>query len=204
MHFSYILIIDLLGTAVFAISGAFSAMDKKLDVFGVLVLAFVTAIGGGTIRDVLIGNMPVTWLRDLITPVTIVAAGVAAVFFRGLFRNLPKTLLFFDSLGLGLFTITGIQKGLTAGIHPFLCVALGTITGCFGGVLRDLLLREIPVLFRKEFYATASIAGGSLYFLLLQWISPPFAQICAIICIFVLRTFAVRYNWRLPPFEKAT
>lgn len=198
MTISYTFIIELLGTAAFAISGAFSAMEKKLDVFGVMVLAFVTAIGGGTIRDILIGNVPVMWLRGLTTPLTILAAVCAAMLFRGAFKNLPKTLLLFDSLGLGLFTVTGIQTGLAAGIHPAMCVALGTITGCFGGVIRDLLLREIPVLFRKEFYATACIAGGSLYLLLLGWVAVPVAQTGAIICICVLRILAVRYNWRLP------
>ncbi|WP_448700533.1 trimeric intracellular cation channel family protein [Mucilaginibacter sp. AW1-3] len=199
MHFSFIFLLDLLGTAVFAISGAFLAMEKKLDIFGMLVLAFVTAIGGGTVRDVLIGNTPVTWLRDLTTPTTILVAAIVARLFKGSFRNLNKTLVFFDALGLGLFTVTGIQKGLAAGIHPALCVALGTITGCFGGVLRDLLVREIPVLFqRTEFYATACIAGGILYFLLLQILPAPVAQSGAIICICLLRILAVRYNWRLP------
>jgi uncharacterized membrane protein YeiH len=198
MSISYTFIIELLGTAAFAISGAFSAMEKKLDVFGVMVLAFVTAIGGGTVRDVLIGNVPVMWLRGLTAPLTILTAVCAAMLFRGAFKNLPKTLLLFDSLGLGLFTVTGIQTGLAAGIHPAMCVALGTITGCFGGVIRDLLLREIPVLFRKEFYATACIAGGALYLLLLGWVSVPVAQTGAIVCICVLRILAVRYNWRLP------
>jgi len=198
MTISYTFIIELLGTAAFAISGAFSAMEKKLDVFGVMVLAFVTAIGGGTVRDVLIGNVPVMWLRGLTAPLTILAAVCAAMLFRGVFKNLPKTLLLFDSLGLGLFTVTGIQTGMAAGIHPAMCVALGTITGCFGGVIRDLLLREIPVLFRKEFYATACIAGGALYLLLLGWASVPVAQTGAIVCIFILRILAVRYNWRLP------
>jgi uncharacterized membrane protein YeiH len=200
MHVSYIFIIDLLGTAVFAISGAFSAMEKKLDVFGVMVLAFVTAIGGGTVRDVLIGNTPVTWLRDLTTPLTILAATGAALLFRGLFKNLPKTLLLFDSLGLGLFTVTGIQKGLAIGIHPALCVALGTISACFGGVIRDLLLREIPMLFKSgEFYATTCIAGGFLYLLLLHWFAPAATQTAIIVFICVLRILTVRYKWRLPP-----
>lgn len=198
MYFSYLSVIELLGTAAFAISGAFSAMEKKLDLFGVLVLAFVTAIGGGTVRDMLIGNLPVTWLRNIETPVIILAAALAAILFRGLFKNLPKTLLLFDSLGLGLFTITGIQKGLAAGIHPAMCVILGAITGCFGGVIRDLILREIPVLFRKEFYATACIAGGALYLLMLQWFAAPVAQTCAITCICVLRILAVKYDWKLP------
>ncbi|MBD1363650.1 trimeric intracellular cation channel family protein [Mucilaginibacter sp. ZT4R22] len=197
-HLSYVFIIELLGTMAFAVSGAFSAMEKKLDVFGVVVIAFVTAIGGGTIRDVLIGNLPVTWMRDIIAPSVILATAVVAILYRNIFHNLPKTLFLFDSLGLGLFTITGIQKGLDAGIHPAICVALGTITGCFGGVIRDLLLREIPVLFHKEFYASACIVGGVVYFLLLYVVSAPVAQTVAIVVVCALRLLAARFNWRLP------
>jgi uncharacterized membrane protein YeiH len=198
MHLSYVFIIELLGTIAFAVSGAFSAMEKKLDVFGVVVIAFVTAIGGGTIRDMLIGNLPVTWMRDVIVPSVILATAVVAILYRNIFHNLPKTLLLFDSLGLGLFTITGIQKGLDAGIHPAICVALGTITGCFGGVIRDLLLREIPVLFHKEFYASACIVGGVVYFLLLYAASAPAAQTVAIVVVCALRLLAAKFNWRLP------
>jgi len=199
MNLSYIFIIELLGTVVFALSGAFSAMEKKLDLFGVIVLAFVTAVGGGTIRDILIGNTPVTWLCDLTTPVLILMAACIAILFRRRIRNFIKTLLVFDSLGLGLFTVTGIQKGMAAGIHPALCIALGTITGCFGGVIRDLLLREIPVLLiTREFYATTCIAGGIIYFLLLNCCSSPAAQTGAIVFICCFRLFAVKYDWRLP------
>jgi uncharacterized membrane protein YeiH len=198
MHLSYVFIIELLGTMAFAVSGAFAAMEKKLDVFGVVVIAFVTAIGGGTIRDVLIGNLPVTWMQDIIAPSVILATAVVAILYRNIFHNLPKTLLLFDSLGLGLFTITGIQKGLDAGIHPAICVALGTITGCFGGVIRDLLLREIPVLFHKEFYASACIVGGVVYFLLLYVVSAPVAQTAAIVIVCALRLLAAKFNWRLP------
>jgi uncharacterized membrane protein YeiH len=198
MHLSYVFIIELLGTMAFAVSGAFAAMEKKLDVFGVVVIAFVNAIGGGTIRDVLIGNLPVTWMQDIIAPSVILATAVVAILYRNIFHNLPKTLLLFDSLGLGLFTITGIQKGLDAGIHPAICVALGTITGCFGGVIRDLLLREIPVLFHKEFYASACIVGGVVYFLLLYVVSAPVAQTAAIVIVCALRLLAAKFNWRLP------
>lgn len=199
MNLSYTFIIELLGTIAFAVSGAFSAMERKLDLFGVLVVAFVTAIGGGTIRDVLIGNTPVTWLRDLTAPVIILIAACIAILFRKKIRNYTKTLLFFDSLGLGLFTVTGIQKGLAAGIHPALCVALGTITGCFGGVIRDLLLREIPALLTtREFYATTCIAGGIVYFLMLQCCSATVAQTSVIVFICCFRLLAVKYDWRLP------
>lgn len=198
VHLSYALIIDLLGTTAFTISGVYAAMEKKLDLFGMLVIGFVTAIGGGTIRDVLIGNTPVTWMRDLRTPLVILAAAVITILFRRMVRNMKITLFLFDSLGLGLFTIIGIQKGLVVHIHPAICVALGTITGCFGGVIRDLLLREIPVLFRKEIYATACIAGGICYLLLRNICSEAISETVAILLIFGIRLFSVKYNWRLP------
>lgn len=198
MSFSYALIIDLLGTAAFTISGVYAAMEKKLDLFGVLVIGFVTAIGGGTIRDVLIGNTPVSWMRDITTPLVILLTAILTILFKRLVRNLKVTLFLFDSLGLGLFTIIGIQKGLAANIHPAICVALGTITGCFGGVIRDLLLREIPVLFRKEIYATACIAGGIVYLGLRALCSEAIAETVSIALIFGIRLLSVKLNWRLP------
>src|ERR1041385_4392491 len=143
-------IIEISGTIAFTISGAFSAMQKRLDVFGVLIISFVTAIGGGTIRDVLIGYTPVTWMRDYETPLIILGTGIATIFFKKYIKTFKTVLCLFDALGLGLFTIIGIQKGINAGLNPGVCVALGTITGCFGGVLRDILLNNIPLIFQKE------------------------------------------------------
>jgi uncharacterized membrane protein YeiH len=197
-NLSYSLIIELLGTAAFTISGTFSAMQKRLDLFGAFVIGFVTATGGGTIRDMLIGNTPVSWMRDNTIPIVIAITAVLTISFKTMVKNLKVTLFLFDTLGLGLFTIIGIQKGLAAGINPGICVALGTITGCFGGVLRDLLLREIPVLFHKEIYATACIIGGIAYFFLLHFLTAPIAESAAILLICAIRILAVRLNWRLP------
>jgi uncharacterized membrane protein YeiH len=197
-NLSYSLIIELLGTAAFTISGTFSAMQKRLDLFGAFVIGFVTATGGGTIRDMLIGNTPVSWMRDNTIPIVIAITAVLTISFKTMVKNLKVTLFLFDTLGLGLFTIIGIQKGLAAGINPGICVALGTITGCFGGVLRDLLLREIPVLFHKEIYATACIIGGIAYFFLLYFLTAPIAESAAILLICAIRILAVRLNWRLP------
>jgi uncharacterized membrane protein YeiH len=197
-NLSYSLIIELLGTVAFTISGTFSAMQKRLDLFGAFVIGFVTATGGGTIRDMLIGNTPVSWMRDNTIPIVIAITAVLTISFKTMVKNLKVTLFLFDTLGLGLFTIIGIQKGLAAGINPGICVALGTITGCFGGVLRDLLLREIPVLFHKEIYATACIIGGIAYFFLLHFLTAPIAESAAILLICAIRILAVRLNWRLP------
>lgn len=197
---SFLFIIEVLGTVAFTVSGAFAAIQKRLDWFGVLSLGFVTAIGGGTIRDVLIGNTPVTWMRDMTTPLTILGTGLICIGFSRYVKNFKITLFLFDTVGLGLFTIIGIQKGLAIGLHPGICVALGTITGCFGGVLRDMMLNQIPDLFRKdkEIYATVCIAGGTVYCLSLKFIPDELAEVTAILLICVIRMLAVRYKWRLP------
>jgi uncharacterized membrane protein YeiH len=198
MHLSFSTIIEILGTIAFTISGAFSAMQKRLDAFGVLVLGFVTAIGGGTLRDVLIGNTPVAWLRDINTPLIILGTTIITIIFKHLVKNLKVTLLLFDALGVGLFTIIGIQKGLAVNLNPGICIALGTITGCFGGVLRDVLLNHIPVLFHKELYAIPCITGGVCYILLLPLVEQQVAEAISVVVICTFRILAVRYNWRLP------
>jgi len=197
---SFLFIIEVLGTVAFTISGAFSAMQKRLDWFGVLSLGFVTAIGGGTIRDVLIGNTPVTWMRDMTTPLIILGTGIICITFGRYVKNFKVALFLFDTVGLGLFTVIGIQKGLAIGLNPGICVALGTITGCFGGVLRDMLLNNIPDLFRKdkEIYATVCIIGGTVYCLTIKIIPEQIAESIAILLICAIRMLAVRFKWRLP------
>ena len=191
-------VIELLGTIAFTISGAFSAMQKRLDAFGVIVIAFITAIGGGTIRDVLIGYTPVIWMRDLNGPIVITITAVCAIFFKKYLKNFKVTLFLFDALGLGLFTLIGIQKGVDVGLNNGVCVILGTITGCFGGVLRDILLNNIPLIFRKEIYATACIVGGAIYFGLSHLIDPNWAKVIAIAFICGIRILAVKYDLKLP------
>jgi uncharacterized membrane protein YeiH len=192
-------LIDILGTITFAISGVFAAMQKKLDLFGVLIIAFITAIGGGTLRDMLIGDLPVSWMRNMETPMIILASAVAAILFRNVIRNFQKTLFIFDSLGLGFFTVLGMQKGLDFGLNPGICIALGTITGCFGGVIRDILLNNIPLIFQKEIYATACILGGLVYFLLLQINFPiEWLDVVVMVIIFLIRFLAVRFKLGLP------
>jgi uncharacterized membrane protein YeiH len=198
MNDSFSAIIEILGTMAFTVSGAFSAMQKRMDVFGVFVLGFVTAIGGGTLRDVLIGNLPVAWMRDMETPLIILGTTMVTILFKKYVKNLKITLFLFDALGLGLFTIIGVQKGLNANLNPGACIALGTITGCFGGVVRDILINEIPVLFRKEIYATACIAGGGCYLLLLMVTDHIIAQTAAICVVCAIRIIAMRRNWKLP------
>jgi uncharacterized membrane protein YeiH len=195
--------IDILGTIAFAISGVLVAMDKKLDVFGVLIIAFVTAVGGGTLRDLLIGIKPVGWLNAPMHLLIIVITVILAILFVKQLKYIKKSLFLFDTIGIGLYTMVGIEKGLAANLSPVMCIALGTITACFGGVVRDILCNEIPVIFRKEIYATVCILGGLVYFLLIQFpIDITISYSMAILTIIIMRVLAVRFKISLPNIYK--
>lgn len=193
--------IETLGTISFAISGTFAAMQRRLDPFGVLIIAFVTSIGGGTVRDLLLGDTPVAWMRDVNYCLLILMTSLATIFFKTHIKKFKVTLFLFDSLGLGLFTMLGIQKGIMFGLSPGICVALGTITGCFGGVIRDTLLNTIPVIFHREIYATACILGGVMYYALKYFnLKDDVATVLVIAFIFILRVIVVRFKLALPKF----
>ena len=192
-------IIDILGTISFAISGVLVAMNKKMDPFGILIIAFVTAIGGGTLRDVLIGNTPVSWMTNMTFTYVILGSTVFAVFFRRKINYLRTSLFLFDTIGIGLYTIVGVEKGISAGLDPIICIALGTISACFGGVIRDILCNEIPVIFRKEIYATACILGGVTYFLIRKFpIESDFVFMIAGAIVILVRLLAVKFKIALP------
>lgn len=196
-------ILEILGTASFAISGALAALNKRLDVFGVLIITFATAVGGGTIRDLMIGNTPVAWMKDQTAVRTIFISYVLTLLFQRHFKKLPLTLTIFDAIGLGLFTIVGLQRGLEAKLSPSICITLGMVTGCFGGVVRDVLLNEIPLVFRKDIYASASLLGGLLYFLFSAWeMFAPLATSLSILSVVLLRLAVVRFGWTLPDINK--
>lgn len=201
IHQNFNLVIEVLGTVAFAMSGAFAAMQRRFDPFGVLIIAFVTSVGGGTVRDVLL-DVPVFWMRDMLMVAAIFAGTVLAFIVKYFEKNFKVTLFIFDSLGLGLFTIIGIQKGLNASLHPIICLTLGTITGCFGGIIRDIFLNRIPLIFRKEIYATACIVGGGVFLLLAKYTALQYAfiQISTIALIVAIRTLAVKYHWQMPKF----
>ena len=160
-------LLEIIGTMAFAMSGALTAMNKKMDPFGVFIIAFVTAVGGGTLRDVLIGRTPVGWMLDIRYVYLIIVGFILAILFRKKFDRLRTSLFLFDTIGLGVFTLIGLEKGINIGLHPVICIALGTMTACFGGVIRDILCTEIPVIFRREIYATICIFGGIVFFMLL-------------------------------------
>src|SRR4051812_24522450 len=141
-------------------------MERKLDPFGTLIISFVTAIGGGTVRDVLVGNFPVNWLHNDTAIWVIFIAAVLTMVFGSYLKHFTLSLFLFDALGLGLFTIVGLEIGIKHSFGPGICVALGTISACFGGVLRDVLLNKVPLIFQKEIYALACIIGGTIYYFL--------------------------------------
>ena len=202
MYSNVLNIIDILGTFAFAVSGAFSAMERKLDPFGTLIIAFTTAIGGGTLRDVLVGNVPVNWLNNEVAIIVILSGAVLTMFFGSYLKQFTTSLFLFDALGLGLFTIVGIEIGFKYQLSPGVCIALGTITACFGGVIRDVLLNKVPLIFQKEIYALACVIGGSCYYLLLQLgLQADVSKIFCILFIFIIRAVAVRYKLELPRFH---
>jgi len=195
---------DILGTVAFAISGVLVAMEKRLDLFGIGIIALVTAIGGGTLRDMLIGHTPVTWTTTPTYMYVILGAVVFAIVFQSRLKYLRTSLFLFDTIGIGLYTMVGIEKGMEAGLEPLICVTLGTITASFGGVLRDILCNEIPVIFRKEIYATACILGGVGYFLLLKTPLPEaYAYLSGVALVIGTRLLAVRFHIALPNIYKA-
>lgn len=192
-------IIEILGVMAFAYSGAVSAMKKKLDVFGVLIITFVTAVGGGTIRDLLIGSLPVAWMLDMQIIISVLCAYFLSLFFHPLIRNFQRTISWFDTIGLAVFCVVAIDKAITFHLHPIMCIAIGTVTGCFGGIIRDVILNEIPYVFRKDIYASACIAGGISYFaaqalgvpeFYLGWIAGG--------VIILIRVLSKILNWNLP------
>ncbi|VXC19291.1 MULTISPECIES: trimeric intracellular cation channel family protein [Chryseobacterium] len=201
MHEQINFAIEILGTISFSMSGSFAAMQKRLDPFGVLIIAFVTSVGGGTVRDLLL-DIPVFWMHDLLMCGVILITSIFSMVFKSIEKNFKVTLFIFDSFGLGLFTIIGVQKGLNADIHPLICIGLGTITGCFGGIIRDILLNRIPLIFRKEIYASACIIGGAIFLLLTTFTSLSYTiiQIFTILLIVAIRTLAVKYHWQMPKF----
>ncbi len=193
-----ILLIDILGTIAFAISGVLTALNKRLDPFGILIIAFVTAVGGGTLRDILI-DANVAWMRNLTYVYVIFGSTIFAVIFRKRLGYIRRSLFLFDTIGIALYTIVGVEKGIAAGFHPIICIALGTMTACFGGVLRDILCNEIPIIFRKEIYATACILGASAYFLLhFTPLKEDFIVIISGAIVIIVRLLAVYFNLSLP------
>ena len=195
--------IDILGTFAFAISGALVAKNQDFDVFGVIIIAFVTAVGGGMIRDVLINAHPINWIGDLNYIWTILIAVIITYVFRSKVAPLSKTMFLFDTVGISVFTLLGLQKGLNYNLHPFVALIMGMVSAVFGGVTRDVLTRKVPLIFKKEIYASACLAGGIIYLVLGYFKIPANIQfVSSALVIIIIRLIVVRYKLELPKIQK--
>jgi uncharacterized membrane protein YeiH len=194
------LTIDLLGTFVFAVEGAMAAIAGHLDLLGLMVLAFATALGGGIIRDLLIGAVPPGSIRDWRYPTAAFFGGAIVFCFYQFVTQLPPwVIIIFDAAGLGLFAVAGAAKALDFGINPFIAVLMGGVTGVGGGTIRDVLLARIPNVLRSDIYATAALAGATVLVVGLRLkISPKLMTIAGAVVCFLLRVVSVWQHWNLP------
>lgn len=201
MEISFTILLDLLGIFAFAISGIRLASGKQIDWFGAYIIGLVTAIGGGTMRDLLLGVTPF-WMLDGKYFLTTGVALIATLLFKEKLFNWGSTLFLFDTIGLGLFTIVGITKSMDTGLPFWVCIVMGTITGSVGGVIRDVLLNEVPLIFRKDIYALACVAGGGVFFLCSYYNLPiSVTETLAALAVIVFRLIAVRFHIHLPQLQ---
>ena len=187
-------ILDLVGTQVYAISGSIAASSKKLDLFGAAFIAFVTAVGGGTVRDMLLGTTPFGWMQDT-TYIYVTLSGVGITFlFKTIGRKLRKTLFLFDMIGIGVFTILGLNKALILGVSTPIAVMMGIFSAVLGGGVRDILINEIPLIFRKEIYAMACVAGGTAFVFLKEILSFEWNVVATISLIIAIRIVVIKFK----------
>jgi len=191
-------LIELLGTFAFAISGIRLASVKQIDWFGAYIIGLVTAIGGGTMRDLLLNVTPF-WMLDVKYFLTTGVALFATLLFKDKLFRWGSTLFLFDSIGLGLFTVVGITVSLDAGLPFWVCIVMGTVTGSIGGVTRDVLLNEVPLIFRKDIYALACVAGGGVYFICSYFnLQTDITEIITASAVIILRLIAVKFHLQIP------
>ena len=198
---TFVQILDFIGTFAFAISGIRLASAKRFDWFGAYVVGLVTAIGGGTIRDLLLGVTP-GWMQD---PIYLICTGLAllcVILFSKHLVHLHNTFFIFDSVGLALFTVVGVGKSISLGYPFWVAIVMGTMTGAAGGVIRDVLINEIPLIFRKEIYAMACVVGGVIYWLChMANVDLVVTQLISGAGVFLTRLLAVKYHICLPTLK---
>lgn len=195
--------LEIIGTLAFAISGALAAIKHRMDLSGVIVLAFIVGNGGGTIRDIML-KVPIFWFTEYSYVWISVAAGIICFIaasgrkFHDRIAALNKWLLLFDAIGLGVFAIAGTEKALDAHFNSYIAIVMGVLTATGGGVVRDILCSDIPVIFRRELYATLALLGGILYVLLLPCTNVEVAIFGSIAVVVILRILALTRDWHLP------
>ncbi len=195
--------IDLLGTLVFSVSGALAASDKNMyrDIFGVSFTGFVTAVGGGTLRDMILGVRP-TWVVDGNYLIAITLGVLFAILFKYYILKYRRIFFLFDTLGIALYTVVGVQKSLEHGVSPLAAIIMGMFSAVMGGVIRDTLINELPLIFRKEIYATACLSGAAV-FVLLKFLSVDdnINSFISVLVIILIRTLSLKYKITLPKID---
>lgn len=189
---------DLFGTLVFAISGVLTALDKKFDLVGSVVIGLITAVGGGSLRDLLIGSTPVGWMQDANYLIAILIGVLLSYLLKPRIIRLRRSMFLFDTLGIGVFTVLGLQKTLDTGLSIPIALLMGVVSAVFGGVIRDVLCNEVPLIFRKQIYASACLAGGLVFIAGTSLHLPdPIISMLAVGVVFGIRYLSVRHNWSL-------
>lgn len=199
---SVVVALEWCAVAVFAVTGALVASRKQMDIFGFVLLGTVTGIGGGTVRDVMLGDLPVFWVKD--QSYLIVCSIVAAVvyFTAHIPQSRYRMVLWLDAVGLALVAVLGAERGLAANAGPVVAISMGVITAAFGGIIRDVLGGESPLILRREIYVTAAMAGAAAFVVLLEGGAERTVAMAAGFAIaFVIRALAIHYEWSLPPYR---
>jgi uncharacterized membrane protein YeiH len=202
MFATFVFALDLLGTAVFAVTGALVASRKQMDITGFMLLAIVTGVGGGSLRDTMLGELPVFWVENPVYLGICIAVAAAVFFLAHIPESRYRALLWLDAAGLAVFCVVGAEKALEAGAGPFIAVAMGVATATLGGVIRDVLGGEVPLILRKEIYVTAALAGAAAFVGLVSLgIDGPLAVVAGFAVSFANRALALHFGWSLPVYR---
>lgn len=194
---------NLIAVFVFAISVALPAIKKKFDLFGIAFISFVISVGGGTIRDIMLGHFPISWLHKSDFSVSIGLGLLITFLFTKRLSKLRKTFFWFDTIGIGVSTVVGVHKGLEAGLEPVLTIFFGLISAVCGGIIRDTLCNQVPLIFRKEVYATPCIVGGAFYVGLYELgVDEEIIMFASILLIITLRILAIKFKVQIPDLVK--
>jgi uncharacterized membrane protein YeiH len=199
---SWLMALDWFGIAIFAVTGALVASRKRMDIFGFILLGAATGIGGGSLRDLMLGELPVFWVKEPVSLAICIAVSAATFFLAHIPESRYRALLWLDAAGVALFCVVGADKALVAGASGFIAVAMGVMTATFGGVIRDILGGESPLILRKEIYVTAALAGASAYVGLAALGLPnAVAAGTGFALCFGIRALALHYGWSLPVYR---
>lgn len=190
---------NLIAVFVFAISASLSAIKKKFDLFGITFVAFITSVGGGTVRDILLGDFPVSWMKNGNFAYSIISGVLISFVFTSKLSKLKKTFFWFDTIGIGVATVIGTHKAIEFGMNAPLCILFGVLSAIFGGIIRDTLCNEVPLVFRKEIYATACFIGSVSYFILYKLnVNINVIMPITILLTIGIRYFSIKYKLKLP------